>query len=266
MLHLFVTTLVTTKYTGPNLPPVRHLKLPAFVLAFGLVWWALDAAKVLNPFVLPSPLRFVLAVLELGAGGELAHDLTQSLKRVGVGFLFAVIFGTPLGLALALVPTLRAFTEPPLHFLKPIPPIAWTPLAILAFGLGDGPAYGLTAVAAFFPIVFSVYSGARGIAIRHYELARVHGAGRWQTFTAITWPAVFPHVLQGYRLGLGFAWMAVVAAEMIAAGDGLGHLIESGQNLLRPEHVLVGMATIGLTGAAMDHALRCVERRWVRWR
>jgi ABC-type nitrate/sulfonate/bicarbonate transport system permease component len=228
-----------------------------------VLWWLL--APQLNPFVWPSPQLVLASLWELLRSGELLTHLAASLERVGLGFLAAVVLGTPLGLLLAISPRWRSALEPILQFLRPIPPIAWIPLTILWFGLGEGPAYSLTFIAAFFPIVMNTYLGVTGLDPQHLTVARVFGASRWQIFSEVIWPAALPTILTGYRIGLGIAWMAVMAAEMVAARSGLGFLIQNGQNLVRTDQVFVGMVSIGLAGWLLDRGFLFLQARWVRW-
>jgi ABC-type nitrate/sulfonate/bicarbonate transport system permease component len=193
-------------------------------------------------------------------------DVLQSLQHVGVGFVLAVIIGTPLGLAIGTNRALAALFDPPIQFLKPIPPIAWIPLAILWFGIGDAPSYFLTMIAALFPIVLNVHQGVRGISAQHFAVARCFETPRAMVLRFVIWPAALPFAMSGYRIGLAVAWMTVVGAEMIAAPSGLGHLIHESQDLLQTDKVIAGMFAIGFIGVAADYGLRRLESRLVPWR
>lgn len=239
-----------------------YLFLMAFVIL--LIWWLV--APHVNPFILPSPQAVFSGAFDLLRSGELFSDLSASTRRVVLGFCFSVVIGTPLGLAMALSPFLKGLVDPILQFLRPIPPIAWIPLTILWFGLGEGPAYALTAIASFFPIVLGTYFGASEIDSQHLAVARVVGASFPLRLRYVIWPATLPSILQSYRIGFGIAWMAVMAAEMVAAQSGLGHLIANGQNMVRTDLVFVGMMTIGLAGYLFDRAFVKLHSRVIRWR
>lgn len=227
---------------------------------FMLVLWEL-AGRLgwVGHFILPWP-SLVLSAAQ-AEGFSFLIDSAMSLGRVGVGFMLAVVLGTICGLAFGLNRTFRNLAEPFFHFLRPIPPVAWIPLAILWFGLGDAPAYFLTFIAAFFPIVMGAASGVKQIAPEHFQVAASLGASRKMLFKRVILPGALPQILNGCRIGFGISWMAVVAAEMIAAQNGLGHLIHAGQDILRTDLVIAGMAMIGLIGLLGDWALR----RFARW-
>lgn len=214
-------------------------------------------------FVLPWPSLVFSA--GLAEGWSFFFDAWMSLWRVGLGFVVAVLLGTFFGLAIGVNRRLANTFEPLMNFLRPIPPVAWIPLAILWFGLGDAPAYFLTFIAALFPIVIGAASGVRQIAPEHFQVAQSLGASRAMIFKRVIWPGALPGILNGCRIGFGVAWMAVVAAEMIAARTGLGHLIHVGQDVLRTDLVIAGMAMIGAIGLLGDWTLRVVARRLAPW-
>lgn len=197
--------------------------------------------------------------------GELLIDIWESATRVFAGFAMAALIGTPIGLLIALSDRVRWSLDPLLQFLRPIPPIAWIPLTILWFGLGNGPAYALTMIASFFPIVLNTYFGVQRIEAQHIDVARCFGASRALRLRALILPAALPSILTGWRIGFGTAWMAVMAAEMVASHTGLGYLIQVSQNMLRTDRVLVGMVSIGLVGFVLDRLFVALQSRWVRW-
>jgi sulfonate transport system permease protein len=238
--------------------------LPAMALI--AVWEFAARLGWLNPLLMPAPSRVCATMGVLLASGQLTTDIFQSLGHVGIGFLIAVVIGTPLGLVIGMNRTLAALIDPPIQFLKPIPPIAWIPLAILWFGIGDAPSYFLTMVAALFPIVLNVHLGVRRISSQHFAVARSFEAPRGLILRSLIWPATLPFAISGYRIGLGVAWMTVVGAEMIAAPSGLGHLIHASQDLLQTDKVIAGMIAIGAIGLAADYGLRRLEARLVPWR
>jgi NitT/TauT family transport system permease protein len=150
--------------------------------------------------------------------------------------------------------------SPIVTFLRPIPPIAWIPIAILWFGIGDKPSFFITAVAAFFPIFINSYAGGHSVRPEHIHAARSLGAGPRALFLRIYLPSAMPMIATGLRIGLGQSWMAVVTAELIAAHSGLGYMIQANRLALETGLVLVGMCVIGLLGAAMSIVLEAFER------
>ena len=161
---------------------------------------------------------------------------------------------------MAFVRPLDLLISPIVSFLRPIPPIAWIPIAILWFGIGDPPSYFITALAAFFPIFISSYAGGHAVRPEHVHAARSLGAGPKALFVRIYLPSAMPMIATGLRIGLGQSWMAVVTAELIAAQSGLGYMIQANRLALETPLVLVGMCVIGLLGAAMSLALVALER------
>ena len=228
--------------------------------------WALAAIRLGNPILLPTPRVVVWAFLELIKQSTFWLDVGASLQRVLVGFLCAASLAIPLALSLAFFKTARRAFAPVIALLRPIPPIAWIPLAILWFGLGDKPSYFIVGVAAFFPIFLNVYSGGLAVEAEHVHAARCLGAKRWALIRCIYLPSTLPLVWTGLRIGLGQAWMAVVTAELIAAHSGLGFFIQISRTNLETPDVLVGMLVIGVIGSLMTAVLTWGERWVLPWR
>lgn len=245
----------------------RLLALSPVGFALFLGAWAFAAHRLDNALLLPSPASMLEALWDLAAeDGRLWGDIVASLRRVFAGFLIAAGAAVPLGLALAASRPARALLLPIVTFLRPIPPIAWIPLAILWFGLGDHPSYFITAVASFFPIFLNSFDGALNVERVHLNAARCLGAGPWALLTRVFLPSSLPAIWTGLRIGLGQSWMAVVTAELIAAQSGLGYLIQLSRLNLDTASVIVGMCAIGAIGAAMTFALARVERFLMPWR
>jgi ABC-type nitrate/sulfonate/bicarbonate transport system permease component len=246
--------------------PVRRLLLASCGLGAALLAWGLAAASGrFNPILLPTPAGVLRAAAELLADGTLLPAVAASLGRVAGGFLLSVAVATPLGFLFGANELARRAVAPIFLVLKPIPPIAWIPLAILWFGLGNGPACFLTMVASFFPILLSAAAGAENAGQRHLDVARSFGAGRRLVLTSVILPAALPHLLTGYRVGFGVAWMAVVAAELVAAQSGLGYLIHLSQDMLRTDRAMAGMAVIGAVGLSFELLFLRLDRRLLPW-
>lgn len=237
----------------------------AISLGLLLAVWSIAAAWIGNAVLLPSPLAVASSVAELFTSGTLLGDIAASLKRVFIGFFIASVLAVPLALFMALLLPLRRLLLPIVSLLRPIPPIAWIPLAILWFGIGDKPSYFITALAAFFPIFLNAFAGGLAVEQRHVHAARFLGADRWLLLRAIYLPSALPSIWTGLRIGLGQSWMAVVTAELIAAQSGLGYLIQASRINLETSHVLVGMFTIGVLGALMTALLSYAERFVLPW-
>ena len=232
---------------------------------FVLLWTAI-ALQLRNPVLLPTPAVVLEGFYRLLADGYLAKDVLASLKRVFVGFMLASAVGVPLAMALAYFLPLRRLILPMVTLLRPIPPIAWIPIAILWFGIGDKPSFFITAIAAFFPIFLNSFFGGISVEDQHLNAARSLGAKRASLVVRIMFPSALPMIWTGLKIGLGQSWMAVVTAELIAAQSGLGYMIQMSRLNLETSYVLVGMVTIGVLGSLMGAALSSVERYVLPWK
>jgi len=215
--------------------------------------------------LMPPPLGVVAAFLDLLRSGEILVHILASLRRVIVAFAVAAATGVALGVAIGWWRGFGDLVDPLVEFVRPIPPLAWIPLAIIWFGIGDTQNMFIIFLGAFFPIVVNTIEGVRSV-----DRPLVWGAltlgGTWaQVLREIILPGALPLILTGLRIGLGVGWMALVAAELVAASSGLGFLIEDSRNLLFTERVLLGMGLIGLLGLAMDRLMRLLERRLTPW-
>jgi ABC-type nitrate/sulfonate/bicarbonate transport system permease component len=234
------------------------------VLAIG---WQIASTTVPGLSIqLPAPTDVLSAAVELFQKGSLQNDILASLRRVGTAVFFASLIGFPLG---ALLGGSRHFAlpvAPVVNFLRPIPPLAWIPLSILWFGIGDLQNEFIIFLAAVFPIVTNTAEGVRDVDTRLIRAARTLGAnGPAVVFTVIL-PAALPSMFVGLRVGIGIAWMALVAGELVAATSGLGFLISQGRLLFRSDYIVVGMVAIGLIGLALDALVRLFQTMVTPWR
>jgi len=240
-------------------------RLPTLIVAAAaLAVWAAGAAWADSP-VLPSPLAVAHAALEQLRDGALLVDAAASLKRVLVGYTLAAVAGLSLGALTALAGRWGRGLRDVLEVLRPIPPIAWVPLAILWFKLGDGSAWFIVFIGAFFPIYVQVAWALSACPERWLELSRSLGASPWLTLRRVRLPAAAPQVAAGLRVGLGLAWISVIAAELVGAQSGLGYRIQMHRLMLETEGVIVGMLSIGALGFGMGAIARELERRLVPW-
>ncbi|MDE2290385.1 MAG: ABC transporter permease, partial [Burkholderiales bacterium] len=155
--------------------------------------------------------------------------------------------------------------DPVFEILRPVPPLAWIPLSILWFGIGDTQNVFIIFLAIFFPILLNTITGVKGIEPNLIRAARCLGAPEWKILWRIALMAALPQIMTGIRIGLGVGWMALVAAELVGAISGLGFMINDARTVLRTDYVIVGMATIGLVGFVMDRVIRVAMRRWLPW-
>ena len=242
--------------------------LPALaVIAVLLTAWWLVVIET-HSVIFPTPWQVVTGTVELIRDGTLWIHIGASLMRVGVGFSLAVVVAVPLGLWLGWVKWAYSTLNPLFQILRPISPIAWIPLAILWFGVGNASPIYLIFISSVFPMIVQTTAGVHTIERRYLRAAQNFGVSRYTLFRQVVIPAVLPQIIVGMRIGLGVAWLVVVAAEMIALRSGLGYLIIDSRNAgNRYDLVIAGMIIIGLIGLLLDGVMRLLEGlKSVRWR
>jgi NitT/TauT family transport system permease protein len=230
------------------------------------VWWTVVAQT--QSVIFPTPWQVVTGALELVDDGSLWEHIGSSLFRVGVGFGLALLVAVPLGLWMGWVGGAYRTLNPIFQMLRPISPIAWIPLAILWFGVGDLSPVFLIFISSVFPMVVQTTSGVHTIERRYLRAAANFGVSRRVLFRRVVIPAVLPEIIVGMRIGIGVAWLVVVAAEMIALRSGLGYLIMDSRNAgNRYDLVIASMIIIGAIGLLLDSGTRLLERlKTVKWR
>jgi NitT/TauT family transport system permease protein/sulfonate transport system permease protein len=243
----------------------RSVRAALGLTAFFGLWQVLSSVGVIDDFLLPSPVAVARALWDLAVDGSLWIHLGASLQRVAVGFVLACIAGLALGLVCGWWRTISDYVRPVVEALRPIPPLAWIPITILWFGLGDQASYFLVFLGAFFPAFVATYTAVRSLDRNQMNAALCLGAKPWQLFWDVLIPASLPIILPGLRIALGVGWMCVVTAELIAAQTGLGYLIQQSRMLFQINNVVAGMVTIGLVGFAMSAILERVERKVNAW-
>jgi NitT/TauT family transport system permease protein len=226
---------------------------------YSVIWSGTD--------VFPSPLAVERGTAQLIRGGLLWRHIGDSLRRVAVGYLASVAVGIPAGLMLGWYPFAAQVVNPLIQMIRPISPIAWIPVAIVLFGVGDMASVFLIFLAAFFPIVVSAMNGVRNVPAMYRRAGRNFGLSPTQLLTRVVLPAALPQMLVGLRIALGIAWLVVVAAEMIASSSGLGYLVIDARNSgKRYDLVVAAMIIIGLIGLALDVGFRRAEKfKSLRW-
>jgi NitT/TauT family transport system permease protein len=230
------------------------------------IWWAVVVAT--KSAIFPTPWAVVAGTVELARVGTLWEHIGASLMRVGAGFGLAVALAIPLGLWMGWVHGAFVTLNPLFQILRPISPIAWIPIAILWFGVGNASPIFLIFIASVFPMIVQTTVGVHTIEKRFLRAAENFGVSRTKLFLKVVFPATLPQIIVGMRIGLGVAWLVVVAAEMIALHSGLGYLIIDSRNAgNRYDLVIAGMIIIGLIGLMLDGIMRLLESmKVVRWR
>jgi NitT/TauT family transport system permease protein/taurine transport system permease protein len=255
------------------LPIARTEKLIALgtVAAVLAAWYLLTTAtQVIAPTRFPAPREVWDALKQIALSGyadaRLHAHILHSVKLVLMGFAVAVATGVPLGLAMGWSKRTEALVNPAFLLIRPIPPLAWIPLAIVWLGLGDGAKVLVIWFAAFVPSVINSYAGVRSIEPHMIEAARTLGVSRWMLVREVLVPGAAPMIFTGLRLSLQACWTTLVAGELIGAAAGLGRVLSQGALDIFPAMILVGMVGVAVTGGVMTWALGWLERRAIAWR
>lgn len=250
------------------------LLLPAAVILI----WQLAGGRSGSLFggVLPTPDRVwqawtVWAFGPTGLGlnpysGTWFSNLIFSAERVGKGFLFAIIVGVPVGIAIGWNRLVSGVVDPTVQLLRPVPITAWLPFSIAVFGIQDIGAIFLISLGAFFPIVLNSAQGARDVERNLIRAAMMMGAGRWTVLRRVVLPASLPSIFTGLRIGLGIGWTAVIVAEMVAVKSGLGYVLWDAYYVGRMDVVIADMVSIGLLGLGSDFIILQIQRWVLTWR
>jgi NitT/TauT family transport system permease protein/taurine transport system permease protein len=236
-----------------------------------LGWYlATDLAGLVDRQRFPGPGDIAAAgsqiIVHGYAGGTLLTQALYSLRLVVLGFLVAAATGIPLGLAMGLSRRFEALVNPAFLLVRPIPPLAWIPLAIVWLGLADSAKILVIWFAAFVPAVINAYTGIRNIDQTLVAAARVHGASAARIFWDVLLPGAMPMIFTGLRLSLQASWTTLVAAELVGAVFGLGKVLSTAYRDINPAMIAVGMITVAVLGALTTKVLAIVERRAIRWR
>ena len=242
---------------------LRYFALPVLIV---LLWQLLSNLKLIQPLLLPPPSQVAASGWELLKDGTLPRHIGYSLLRVLEGFGAASLIAVPFGIAVGLSRSFEHMTDFMVQVTKPIPPIAWIPLAILWFGIGEVSKVYIIMLGAFFPVLVNTVDGIRQTEGRFVEVAKVLEVSRWRFICQVVIPGALPSIMTGLRLGLGMAWVCVVAAELIAAEKGVGYMIMDARQLSQSDVVILGMIAIGLIGKVMDSILRVLEKCLITWR
>ncbi|AOY86993.1 ABC transporter permease [Marinobacter salinus] len=234
-------------------------------LAIIVVWQG--AIEILNPSaaILPTPGATASTLWTLIATGELFTHVFASLSRVLSAWALAAIIAIPLGLIQGSNRRFESVFDPVVELFRPISPLAWIPLAILWFGIGESGKIFIIFIATFFPILLNTVSGVKAVDPVMIRAGRILGCDTsLKLFLKVILPAAMPTILVGLRIAFGTGWAAIIAAELVAAQEGLGFLISDGMEILRSDLVLAGMVVIGILGVMIDSVFRLIGRK-VNW-
>ncbi len=239
-------------------------------MAVIFLWWMVVAFSDVG-LLLPSPLevlkRFIHVITNpIGTNYTLPMHLLISLRRVITGYSLAIIAGILLGIGMGRFELISAIFRPIFEIVRPIPGVAWIPMAIVWLGIGEAAKIFIIFMGGFVNIVVNTYAGAQRVDENLINCAKMLGANDRQTFFRVVIPSCVPFIFSGLQVGLSTSWMAVLAAEMVAAREGVGWIITAGQDVADMTQIFVGIIAIALTGLFLAGVMRYIERILCRWR
>ena len=252
-------------------PVSRQLSLSLLSVAvLLLLWWSVTALGLIAPLFLPPPQQVLHKLLVIaGPQGFMDATLWQhlgaSLTRMLVALFFAALIGIPVGIAMGLSPAVRGLLDPLIELYRPVPPLAYLPLMVIWFGIGETSKILLIYLAIFAPVTLSTLAGVKNTQQVRIRAAQALGATRGQLLRFVILPGALPEILTGLRIGLGVGWSTLVAAELIAATRGLGFMVQSAGEFLATDVVLAGIAVIALIAFSLELGLRALQRRLTPW-
>ncbi|WMT14432.1 taurine ABC transporter permease TauC [Serratia fonticola] len=270
-LHSVLKAAVPTAVRQSRFTLPHSLKLStATLLVLLAVWWAVTALQLVSPLFLPAPQQVLhqLVVIASPQGfmdATLWQHLAASLGRILVALLAAVVIGAPVGIAMGLSETVRGLLDPLIEIYRPVPPLAYLPLMVIWFGIGETSKILLIYLAIFAPVTLSTVAGVRSVAQVRIRAAQALGANRWQLLRFVVLPSALPEILTGIRIGLGVGWSTLVAAELIAATRGLGFMVQSAGEFLATDVVIAGISVIAIIAFGLELGLRALQRRLTPW-
>lgn len=222
-------------------------------------------ANLINFNIISSPFELINLFFTELISGKLNIHILSSLKRVLMGYLLAFIIGYPLGILFGINKHVRWILEPYIELLRPIPPIAWIPIAIILFGLGDPSSIFIVFLAGFFPIFSSTMFGILKFPEKYSLIIQTLHVRHIKYYSQIIIPYSLPYLFNGLKIGIGMAWMSVIACEMIGAQSGMGYYIQINRLILSTDKIIIGMITIGILGFILIKIISKMEKKLVHW-
>lgn len=240
------------------------------IAGFLLLWWVATHEEWIKPLFLPKPETIGFA-LQQAIDGELDNNtlwqhFLASMTRVFSAFVLAVVIGIPCGIAMGVSRIARGLFDPPIEFYRPLPPLAYLPLMIIWFGIGEMAKVLLLFLSIFAPVALAARAGVRSVAQEQIQAALSMGATRLQVVQHVILPGALPEILVGLRIGMGVGWTTLVAAEMVAADAGLGKMVYNASNFLRTDVVILGILVIGFVAYVFEVLMRWIEKIAVPWK
>jgi len=236
--------------------------IPALLL---LAWQVVCQTQLAPPSILPAPSLVLATLKSMAASGEMAQAVGATATRLLWGFFFGALAGTLLGALCGASALVRNLADPLVQALRSVPSLAWVPLLILWLGIFESSKITLIAIGVFFPVYLNLMSGIANVDRKLIEVGRVHGYSRLARLLRIQLPAALPAYVTGLRGGLGLGWMFVAAAELLGATNGLGFILDDGEQTGRPERVIAAILLFGLCGKITDSFMAEAAKRLVAW-
>jgi len=231
-----------------------------------LIWEALVRVGLLDARFFPAPTLVIRELTVLLTSGQLIVHLGYTLSRVVVGFLLGAVPAVLLGIVMGLSPAVRAFLQPAIASIYPVPKVALFPLAMLIFGLGESSKWAIVAVAVFFQVLLSTLAGVVNIDRIYLDVAADFRASRWQAYRTIALPAAMPFIFTGFQLGIGMALIVVVIAENFGTDYGLGYIVWHSWQIFEVPDMYVGLIMIALVGYTSQLLMERLERVLIPWK
>jgi NitT/TauT family transport system permease protein len=238
------------------------------VLAFLLMlaaWWLAAAVNITSDLFLPSPAAVWNRAVELTRDGTLGSATWESFRRISIGFLISTAFGLPIGILIGTYRIAEAAIEPPVDFIRYMPAVAFVPLSIVWFGVGESQKYALIFIGTFFQQVLMVMDNVKRVPREYVDIGYTLGLKDPSVLFRIVLPASAPAIWDTLRITLGWAWTWLVVAELVAAPNGLGHMILTAQRYFETDTIFLGILIIGLLGLVMDQGMKLIGGRVFRW-
>lgn len=265
-IHTPLTPRVTRIELFQDFMQLRNLVLKLITLGAVIGIWQLASVYYNNNLLLPSPVKTAKALFLAVQDLSTLKNLLLTLKRLLTGLGIALFIGLTVGFVMGYSRTLLKLIDPVVSCVRQVPMMAWVPLTIVWFGLGDGPTHFLIAMVSVFPILLNTIAGVQSVPKNYYHAAQSMGAGPLSLFSRVTLPASLPNIMTGVRIGLGAGWMSVICAEFIATSAGFGFLMVRAQTMMETS-LLIGLMVLGGgVGYSMDLFIRRIERRITKWR
>lgn len=234
-------------------------------IVFLLLWQFLSQIGFFPSYALPAPTRVVGTIMSMAQDGSLWGHIYITVQRIVLGFFLGIAVALVVGCIVGFFKRSEQLFDPLLQAFRSIPSLAWVPLFILWFSIGEMSKVLLIAVGVFFPVYLNIVSGIQGVDRKLIEVGKVYGFTQFQIIRRIVLPAAMPSFLVGIRGGLGLGWMFVVAAELMGASEGLGFLLIFGQNMTRADLILASIILFAILGKSSDSILKYIENRSLHW-